>query len=87
MHAPEQPTARPSIAEHLERVLALASPRIECEVPLDQATGHVLAAPVRGRLAVPPFANSAVDGFAVHAADVRGEGPWTLPVAGDVPAG
>ncbi|MCT2338605.1 molybdopterin molybdotransferase MoeA [Corynebacterium sp. p3-SID1056] len=87
MHAPEQPTARPSIAEHLDRVLALASPRIEREVPLDQATGHVLAAPVRGRLAVPPFANSAVDGFAVHAADVRGEGPWTLPVAGDVPAG
>lgn len=78
---------RPSIAAHLERVLALAAPRITHDVPLDQAAGHVLAAPVKGRLAVPPFANSAVDGFAVHAAHLRGEGPWTLPVAGDVPAG
>lgn len=87
MHTANESQPRPTIAEHLERVLALASPRVQREVPLDQAAGHVLAAPVEARLPVPPFANSAVDGFAVHAADLDGEGPWTLPVAGDVPAG
>ena len=28
-----------------------------------------------------------MDGFAVRREDLEGEGPWTLPVAGDIPAG
>ncbi|WP_080795431.1 molybdopterin molybdotransferase MoeA [Corynebacterium pacaense] len=37
--------------------------------------------------AVPPFDNSAVDGYLIARTDVAGTGPWTLPVSGDVPAG
>lgn len=44
--------------------------------------GDALAA-----LPVPPFSNSAMDGFLVHRADLSGPGPWPLPLAGDVAAG
>ena len=80
-------TTRVSMAEHLERVLALAAPRVERGVALDRAAGQVLAADAVAVLAVPPFDNSAMDGFAVHAADLRGAGPRTLPVAGEIAAG
>ncbi|WP_284758703.1 molybdopterin molybdotransferase MoeA [Corynebacterium sp. UMB9976] len=76
-----------SIAQHRERVLALAQPNVLSGVPLDQAYGHVLAGEVHAILANPIFDNSAMDGFALHAADVAGTGPWVLPVAGDIPAG
>ncbi len=76
-----------SVAEHLERVLSLASPQVERGVALDLAAGRVLASAAAAALPVPPFDNSAMDGFAVRAADLPGEGPWTLPVAGDIPAG
>lgn len=50
--------------------------------------GLVLAQDVRAAIPLPPFSNSAMDGFLVHAASIdNGQGPWTLPVAGDVPAG
>ena len=77
-----------SISAHLEAVLALASP-----LPAESAAvgasliGRVLAADATARFPVPPQANSAMDGFLVHAADLSSPGPWTLPVAGDVPAG
>lgn len=48
--------------------------------------GRVLSEPVHAVLAVPPFSNSAMDGFLVHDVDVATT-PVTLPVAGDVPAG
>ncbi|MEH0146796.1 molybdopterin molybdotransferase MoeA [Corynebacterium sp. Q4381] len=75
-----------TIAGHTEVVLALASPRRESRLLVD-ATGHILAAPATSRLSIPPFDNSAMDGFIAHDADLGGEGPWTLPVAGDIPAG
>lgn len=56
------------------------------EVPLDDALNRVTAAPVVATEAVPPFANSAMDGFAVRSADVD-EVPMTLDVIEDVPAG
>nr|WP_235696340.1 molybdopterin molybdotransferase MoeA [Corynebacterium diphtheriae] len=51
------------------------------------ATLPVLASDVEAQLPIPPMNNSAMDGFLVHTQDLRGSGPWTLPVAGDVPAG
>ncbi|MET0727103.1 MAG: gephyrin-like molybdotransferase Glp [Acidimicrobiales bacterium] len=54
------------------------------------ARGLVLAAAVVAREAVPPFANSAMDGYAVVAADTTGasEGvPVVLPVVAEVAAG
>ena len=75
-----------TIGQHLTEVLAMAAPRTQSLLLID-ATGHALAAPVRARFAVPPFDNAAMDGFAVRASDLESEGPWTLPVAGDIPAG
>ena len=57
---------------------------------LPAALGRVLAEPVGARLTLPPWDNSAMDGFAVRAADVAGASPASpvsLPVAGDVAAG
>ncbi|KPF68468.1 molybdopterin biosynthesis protein MoeA [Bosea sp. AAP35] len=56
-------------------------------VALAQADGRVLAADVAAPLDLPPFANSAVDGYAVRFADLAAQGRSHLPVAGRVPAG
>jgi molybdopterin molybdotransferase len=56
------------------------------EVPLIEADGCVLARDVAAGLPLPPFANSAVDGYAVRFADLGPEGA-TLRVSGRVPAG
>ncbi|MEX1208495.1 MAG: gephyrin-like molybdotransferase Glp [Acidimicrobiia bacterium] len=55
-------------------------------VALASASGLALAADVRASHPVPPFANSAVDGYAVVAADTAG-GPVELEVVDDIPAG
>jgi molybdopterin molybdotransferase len=56
------------------------------EVELGGAAGLVLAEGVRAPHDVPPFANSAMDGYAVIAADVAAA-PVTLQVVEDVAAG
>lgn len=59
-------------------------------VPLAQAAGRVLAAPVLAQEAVPAFARATVDGFAVNSADTfaAGEGgPVWLQLAGSVQMG
>ncbi|AGF72224.1 gephyrin-like molybdotransferase Glp [Corynebacterium halotolerans] len=76
-----------SIDEHLAAVLSLSRTTAPVTLPSVAALGSVLAADAVATLAVPPFSNSAMDGFLLHAADLNGAGPWTLPVAGDVPAG
>ncbi len=55
-------------------------------VPIWQARGRVLASDVVAPENVPPFANSAMDGFAVRGADVSSAGA-VLEVIGDLPAG
>lgn len=69
------------IAEHVDSVRALAAPLPA--VTMSPAPGFVLAEDVRAAVPVPPFPNSAMDGFLVHRADM----PGVLPVVGDVPAG
>ncbi len=79
-----------SVEEHTSRVLALADPLPAVELPLAQCLGRVLAEDVAAKLAVPPFTNSGMDGFAVRVADVADateESPVILPVSGDIPAG
>jgi molybdopterin molybdotransferase len=56
------------------------------EVPIADAVGRVLADAVVAAEDVPPFANSAVDGYAVRAADVSVV-PARLHVVGEVAAG
>lgn len=55
-------------------------------VPLDRALGLALAQPVRAPHDVPPFTNSAMDGYAVQGMDVVAA-PVTLRLLEDVPAG
>ena len=72
-----------SIDEALECILARARPLEAEEVPLEAAAGRVLAAPAPAAVDLPPFPSSAMDGFALRAADV----PGTLPVVERVAAG
>jgi len=58
--------------------------------PLAAAQGCVLAVDVRATVALPGFDNSAMDGYAVRAADVEQatpEAPVRLPVTGEIAAG
>ena len=52
-------------------------------VPLEQALGRVLAAPLVARSPIPPFSYSAMDGYALATRDLTGAGPWQLRVAGE----
>ena len=73
-----------SLDEAYRRLLAHAHLTDAERVPLVEAVGRVLVEPkVIAAVDVPPFANSAMDGFALRAADV----PGTLRLAGEVGAG
>lgn len=77
-----------SVDEALRRGLALVRPVATVErMPLARAHGRVLAEAVSAGSPLPPFDNSAMDGYAVRLADLAGEGPWRLPVAGCLAAG
>lgn len=67
-------------------VLGRVAPLAPVEVGLDDALGAVTAAEVVATESVPPFANSAMDGYAVRAADTAGA-PVELKVLGMVAAG
>jgi molybdopterin molybdotransferase len=56
-------------------------------IPLQAALGRTLAKDMRADMDVPPFANSAMDGYAVRAADLRAGSDLVLEVIGEVPAG
>ncbi|APG47115.1 gephyrin-like molybdotransferase Glp [Phaeobacter porticola] len=60
-----------SVSDALDALLALVSPTAVETVPLRAAAGRVLAAPVTARRDQPPFAASAMDGYAVKAAEVE----------------
>jgi molybdopterin molybdotransferase len=71
-----------------ERVAALVAPVTGIEtVALAQADGRILAEDVTAPLDLPPFANSAVDGYAVRFADLAAAGETRLAVVGRVAAG
>lgn len=76
--------------EALARVLA-AVPRPASErIPLAEAADRILAEEMSSPLDLPPFDNSAVDGYAVRAGDVataRSDAPVRLRLIGRVPAG
>ncbi|HEX3708411.1 MAG TPA: gephyrin-like molybdotransferase Glp [Pseudolabrys sp.] len=74
------------VAEALARVLADARPLPAENVPLHDALGRVLASDVMALRTQPPDALSAMDGYAVRAADIE-RVPVTLNVIGEVAAG
>ncbi|MEM1432041.1 MAG: gephyrin-like molybdotransferase Glp [Pseudomonadota bacterium] len=69
----------------LARLFDLVAPLGTEEVALASAGGRVLAADIVATRAQPPFAASAMDGYAVRAADLR-QGA-SLRVIGEAPAG
>src|SRR5690554_6923982 len=70
------------------RAIAAACPVAGQEtLPIDQAVGRVIAAPIRAAHALPPFDNSAMDGYALRLSDLTGDGPWHLPVSARIAAG
>jgi molybdopterin molybdotransferase len=56
-------------------------------VALGAADGRVLAQSIIAHVALPPFDNAAVDGYAVRFADLATEGDTALPITGRVTAG
>ncbi len=75
-----------SVEEALARILAAFQPLPAETVSLQQALGRVLAADVVSRLTQPPSDVSAMDGYAVRAADL-GDIPSALTEVGEAPAG
>ncbi|UMP05670.1 gephyrin-like molybdotransferase Glp [Amycolatopsis sp. EV170708-02-1] len=78
-----------SVDAHRQTVTGLLGNAPVIRLPLASAAGLVLAEDVRAGVSLPPFDNSAMDGYAVRAEDIAtaGTAPVTLPVAEDIPAG
>jgi len=77
---------RDALDQILSRCEALPTERVEAS----GALGAAVAEDVKAAVFHPPWDNSAMDGFAVHAEDVRGataDNPITLPISDDIPAG
>lgn len=82
----EQPGLR-SVDMMLNELLAQAPlPHRKQSVSLTQALGRVLAASVTARVSVPPYDNSAVDGYAFNTEDLS-DASCTLPLSQRIPAG
>jgi molybdopterin molybdotransferase len=79
-----------TVEEAREHVLGSIGSLEEIEVPLLDALGLNLASGAVAGNDIPPFDNSAMDGYAVQAADIAAassESPVELAVLGDLPAG
>lgn len=79
-----------TVESALTAVLAGVSKLDSETVPLIQLLGRILAEPVVAQHNMPPFSNSAMDGYALRAEDIRTASPaapMTLDVVGDVAAG
>lgn len=75
------------IAAAIEQLLPTLRRTQESElIAVDDAQGRILAEDFLAPIAVPPWDNSAMDGFAVRAADVESV-PVTLPVSQRIAAG
>ena len=73
-----------TVEEALARVIASGAPPLEEEmVALEQAYGRVLVRDLKALRTQPPFPNSAMDGYALRAADTT-PAPATLTVIGRI---
>ena len=86
--ATDHPYGLVTIDEAVARVMQSASAVAETEeMPLAATSGRILAEPVRAQAAVPPFDNSAMDGYAINTGSLTGAGPWRLDVIARIAAG
>lgn len=73
--------------DYRQTILELGQPLNRTQVvDIDQALGRVLYSDIRSKVDLPPFRNSAMDGYAVRASDTT-HAPVSLRVIGDIPAG
>ncbi len=86
--APETAPRGPLSVAVARRQMVAAVPRLEPELlPLEAAVaGRILREPVQAQVVLPPFDNSAVDGYAVRLPDIP-RAPVRLPVRGEMAAG
>jgi molybdopterin molybdotransferase len=75
-----------SLAEAQARMLEWAQPLDGETVPVAEASGRVLVEDARALVDLPPFPSSAMDGFALRAADTPGRLPVVARIAAGVPA-
>jgi molybdopterin molybdotransferase len=75
-----------SVEEARARLLAPLQPLPPEQISLADGIGRVLAEDLAARRTQPPFAVSAMDGYAVRAEDVA-QAPTTLPIVAEIPAG
>ena len=76
------------IEEARDYLLSKVSPVTEIErVACEAALGRVLAEPQSAAVDVPPWDNSAMDGYAINTADLNASGETRLRVAQRIPAG
>jgi len=75
-----------SYQEALETVLGCAEKGGPEDIKIEHAIGRVLFDSHESPMDVPPFASSAMDGFAVQSADFEGENP-SLRLIDNIPAG
>jgi molybdopterin molybdotransferase len=79
-----------SVEAHLAGILDRIRPLPPTQLAIPEAEGCVLAEDITASRPLPPFDNSAMDGYAVRSADLRGadrHSPVELPVTEDIPAG
>lgn len=88
MREPEVKPERSSVtvAEARELILGSIRPLGDETIGLTEATGRVLTEEIRAGIEIPPHDNSAMDGFAVRAEDIRTV-PAELAVVEELPAG
>lgn len=83
-----KPGAAMSVDAARLRSEAVATCLSETEtLALDMALDRVLAETGLAQVALPPFDDSAMDGYALNSAALSGTGPWSLTVAGRIAAG
>jgi molybdopterin molybdotransferase len=75
-----------SVEEALARILEQVRPLDAEPVPLAAAAGRVIADDARSLVDLPPYASSAMDGFAVRSSDTPGRLPVVARIAAGVPA-
>ncbi|MEM6531706.1 MAG: gephyrin-like molybdotransferase Glp [Myxococcota bacterium] len=75
------------VDEALSRVLDSIAPLGTESVPYQESLHRVAAEDILVTRPQPPFANSAMDGYAVRAGDIDGDGPFTLNVVAESAAG
>ena len=79
-----------SVAEAAALVVDVAKPVETERITLGTALDRVLAEPVPSPIALPPWDNASMDGYAIHSGDATNateNAPITLPVVRTIPAG